>query len=364
MRKKILITIIIPVYNVEVYLSKCLQSIVEDAVCSSGQVEVIMIDDGSTDASARIAESFSAEHHFATLVRQANGGVASARNVGIRQAHGEWLYFVDSDDWLTEDALSVLMHKCQQYSNADILLFDAWQDTPQERKNWEHFSKEYVWKEDGAIKSLQRGMLYFPFPSELEKSEVPLAAPWDKLYRRDFIMRNHLQFRENLHVLDDMVFNIEAFGAAGEIVYLKEKIYHYRYVEDSITNSYKKDRVDRDREVWSYVERYVKTKEIEWTPAEKEQFIQAFYCRIVKSFSICCRLQFFNMANKQRLLEKIRYVKGVWREAPYREAFEKVRLHNLEWRLKVVAVFGRMHWGSGIYLLHLAENGMRRHVGG
>lgn len=358
MRKnEIAVSVIIPAYNVEAYIQDCLQSIVDDDICSSGQIEVIIIDDGSTDSSAKIAETYAANYNFIRVVHQANSGVAYARNVGIREAKGKWLYFVDPDDWLAEHALTVLYEKCQQYQDVDIFLFDAYQNMPQKENQWEHFSHERFWREREEIEALQRNVLYYPYPSEMERTQIPLAAPWDKLYRKEFLMKHCLQFRENLRVLDDMVFNMEAFEVAEKVYYSKEKIYHYRYVESSITNSYKKDRVEKDVEVWEYIGQYAKNHEMKrrWTSEEKSRFMQAFYCRMIKSFSICCRLQFFNKANKQGLLKKIKYVESVLKAQPYHEAFIKVNLKNLEWKLKVVALFGRLRWGGGIYLLNLAE---------
>ena len=150
-----------------------------------------------------------------------------------------------------------------------------------------------------------------------------------------------------------MVFNTESFGAAREVVYTKEKIYHYRYVPDSITNNYKSDRVEQDKKVWSYLQEYAKRI------GAGDDFARALRCRIVKSFSICCRLCFFNGNNAQSRREKIKYVKQVLASEPYYTAFHKVRLRDLEWKLQIMAIIGRLHWGYGVYLLHVAQNGVR-----
>ena len=239
--KDTLISIIIPVYNVEKYIAQCVMSIISDPICREGRVEVIIIDDGSSDASGAIADSFASEYSYITVIHQKNSGVAAARNVGIQKACGKWLYFMDSDDWLVEDAVTVLCEKCQKYKDADILLFDAYQNTKSKQYRWEHFSREYTWMSNNKIHCLQRGVLYFPIISrEIENTKIPLAAPWDKLYRMELVKNSNVRFRENLLVLDDMVFNFEIIGEAEKIVYLKQNIYHYRYVNNSITNNYKK----------------------------------------------------------------------------------------------------------------------------
>ncbi len=363
MLKEPLISVIIPVYKVEKYVRQCIQSIVEGISCIADQAEVIVVDDGSPDASGVIADEFALKYDFVSVIHKQNAGVAAARNTGIEMAKGEWLYFVDSDDYLAENALTILCKRCRQCYEADLLLFDAYQDTEKGEKAWEHFSSEYVWTECKKIYGLQQGTLYFPIVSScIAATKVPLAAPWDKIYRRKFIVSHNLYFRENLRVLDDMIFNFEVFGEAGQVAYFKEKIYHYRYVNNSITNSYKADRVAKDCEVWDYIQKYIDDalQAEKWTDDEKESFMQAFYCRIIKSFAICCRLSFFHPENKQRIGEKIKRVKSVLESEPYFEAFHSVNTVNLEWKLRVMALMGRQRWGSGIYLLHLAENTIRK----
>lgn len=266
-----LLSIIIPVYNVENYLPICLDSIVKDPVSGSEQVEVIIVDDGSTDSSGRIADEFAGKHPFIHVIHRENKGVAFARNAGMKAALGEWIYFADSDDWLAEDGISYICRRIRQYSNADIILFDAYQNIDSREVVWEHYDSEMVWQDRKEIRALQREALYF--------HQTSLAAPWDKVYRRSFLEKNHIIFQEPLKVLDDMVFNVEAFGAANMVVYCKDRIYHYRYVEASITNSYKPDRVEQDMQVWSYLTRYISELfgQGEWSTADREALRQAYY---------------------------------------------------------------------------------------
>lgn len=353
------ISIIIPVYNVEEYLEQCLESVIAES--GSEKTEVLVIDDGSGDGSGEIADSYAEKYPFIRVIHQKNSGVAAARNTGIELAGGKWLYFVDSDDWMSEGAASQLLKRCGQCSDSDIILFDAWKNIGNKEYGWEHFGKETVWNNKSQIRALQRGVLYFP--STGMATEVSLSAPWDKLYRREFLKEKGIRFLPELKVLDDMIFNMEAFGNAEKISYYKDRIYHYRLVADSITNRYKADRIDQDREVWKYLNDYMdKTFEKDsWKMEEKNQFIQAYYCRIIKSFSICCRLSFFNIQNERSFGDKIKYIKEVLRTEPYKTSFCNVKLKNAEWKLKVMICMGRCRFGIGIYLLHLAQNILRKH---
>lgn len=345
-KTNIWLSIIIPVYNVESYIVKCLESIVCNVLKCKDKVEVIVINDGSSDDSGRIADSYAAKYDFVQVVHKKNEGVAEARNTGIELAKGEWLYFVDSDDWLTDDALVSMYQCCREYESVDIILFDAVKNIGDREEIWEHFPSDRVWCDKAGIRALQRKVLYH--------KGMPLAAPWDKIYRKEYLDKNNIRFQKKLKVLDDMVFNVEAFGAADEVVYCKKQIYHYRYVADSITNSYKPDRVEQDRVVWNYLQEYMKTMfDAEKSKnTEAELFLQSYYCRVIKSFSICCRLCFFNPLNEKSLQNKIRKIKEVLTESPYKEAFRLAKLKNIEWKLKIIVLMGRSGMGAGIYLLH------------
>lgn len=348
MSRRIRLSIIIPVYNVEQYLEKCLDSITEGNVNMLGMLEVIVVDDGSPDKSGELADKYAGQYPCVKVLHQRNAGVAAARNAGIRASCGEWLYFVDSDDWLQAGAITSILQAAEQHPQADILLFDAWQNEGEQQKAWEHASKPFCRTKAEDIRTLQYSALYYPYPDKRRK--VSVAAPWDKVYRRDFLLDKQLAFRSELKVLDDMVFNTEAFGAASQVVYTKVKIYHYHYVAASITNSYKPDRVEQDRKVWEYLLDYARRNEA------GEEFMRALYCRIIKSFSICCRLCFFHKKNPHSLTQQVSYVNHVWRSQPYRTAFKQVRLRDLEWKLQIMVVVGRLHWSWGVYLLHLAQN--------
>ncbi|MCM1426739.1 MAG: glycosyltransferase [Eubacterium sp.] len=350
------LSIIIPIYNVVSYLEQCLESVARQLDVSGwNKIEIILVDDGSTDGSAQIAERFADGRFCVQLIRQKNSGVAAARNRGMERARGEWLYFMDADDWLSGDGIRLLceaLHKCEE---SDIILLDAYQECDGISLPWEHFHSACEWREKTEINRLQRAVLYYPM--DFPGMKVPLAAPWDKLYRRAFLLRHGIAFCEKLAVLDDMVFNMEAFGKARKISYETSKVYHYRRVADSITNSYKADRVAKDGRVWRCIEDYYEREQAEglWNHEEKESFLQAYYCRVIRSFTICGRLYFYHRENTKSHQEKQRYVKQVLCSNPYKTAFKEVRLRHLEWRLKIVTLLVRSGLYRGLYLLYLAQ---------
>ena len=348
------LSIILPVYNVEKYIVDCLESVVKNINEQDRQVEVIIVDDGATDDSGVIANRYASRYDYIQVIHKENQGVAQARNTGINAARGKWLYFADSDDRIAAKGVYYICKCSKENADADIILFDALKSINNKDEAWEHFSNNMVLHGKEGIRKLQRSVMYY--------EGTPLAAPWDKVYKKSFLDKNHIRFQSNLKVLDDMVFNVEAFGKADKVVYCKEKIYHYRYVPESITNSYKPDRVEQDLKVWDFLQTYMsKNFYEEEYEAEKNMFQQAYFCRVIKSFSICCRLCFFNRQNEKNLLNKIKYMKEVLALPIYDEAFKKVKLKNAEWKLKIVILMGRAGMGFGIYLLHLANTWQTKH---
>lgn len=355
------LSIIIPIYNVAAYLEQCLESVIgQMSIQESGAVEVFLIDDGSTDGSGEIADRYAEKISGIRVWHGPNAGVAAARNTGMRQAQGKWLYFMDSDDWLDDSGIALLCKMAEKYPDVDMILFDAYQHIGTKERIWEHFAQPARWKSRSALRRLQRGVLYYPmdFPTAV----ASLAAPWDKLYRREFLLHQKITFREELRVLDDMIFNMEVLGNATYVAYDKSRVCHYRYVGTSITNKYQADRVFWDRKVWDYIEWYQTRQfaKVVWETDEKEAFRQAYYCRLIRSFAICCRIHFYHRENKKSWYEKQQTVRKVVESKPYSEAVKKVSLCHLEWRLKVMVILIRCRLYGGVYLLHMAETALQK----
>ncbi len=136
------LSVIIPVYNVERYIAKCLRSIVEEGAQALEAVEVIVVDDGSTDKSGRIADAFARKHPCVRVIHQENAGVAAARNAGIRSACGAWLYFVDSDDWLEKGGVRAICEETAKAPDADVLFMEAYQNVGRKQSGWVHFDAD------------------------------------------------------------------------------------------------------------------------------------------------------------------------------------------------------------------------------
>lgn len=214
-------SIIIPVYNVEQYLTKCLDSVVNQTY--NDEYEVICVNDGSTDSSLAILEEYAEKYGIIKIINQENRGLSEARNTGLRQAKGKYIWFVDSDDWIEDDALNIL-HK--KINDEDIVCFngrryfeDGRTETPDEGieisdlSGWEYYNKY----------ALQHRKFHF----------VCVVL---RVYKRDFLLENNLFFEPGIYH-EDNLFTPIALYYAIKIKSIPDTLYQYRIRKNSITQN-------------------------------------------------------------------------------------------------------------------------------
>ena len=215
------ISIIIPVYNVEKYLRECL-----DSVCKQTFVEweAICVNDGSTDRSATILEEYAEREGRLKIITQQNGGLSSARNTGLETARGEYVLFLDSDDWLESHALEIL---ASNLGAEDMLCFSG-------RR---YFEAEGAFHEPDRLVSRDylSGMDYYN-DNALSHRDFAFVCVVLRVYRRSFLLDNGLVFKEGIFHEDDLFTPMACFYA-GRVKVLDECLYDYRVRANSITTT-------------------------------------------------------------------------------------------------------------------------------
>ena len=212
---EILISIIIPVFNCEKYLEKCLNSIIGQ---NFENFEVICVDDGSTDSSLDILHTFENKFDNLTVLKQKNSGAAAARNLGIKHSKGKYILFVDSDDFIEKDTLKMLYENSVS-NDSDIVLFN---------------SDEF--DEKGHV----RDRIYFPVDLKKDYNNYTFnyknnkrivfnifLVCWSKFYKKSFLINNNITFH-NKKIFNDVQIHVETMIFAEKISYLPEILYHYR----------------------------------------------------------------------------------------------------------------------------------------
>lgn len=219
------ISIIVPVYNVEHELSRCVDSILNQ---SYSNIEVILVDDGSTDRCPSICDAFVMKDRRVRVIHKPNGGLSSARNAGLREASGEWILYVDSDDYILNDSCERLIAVGAKY-DCDIVSADAIREFNGGREYMVHGSLA-----DGKCYSSRDFIIKTVKPCEW------YAPAWLNLYKRSFLIENNLFFVEGL-LHEDMEMQPRVFLAAKTVAYCAYPFYRYVDRASSIMNASKVD---------------------------------------------------------------------------------------------------------------------------
>lgn len=206
------LSIIIPIYNVENFLVECLDSVFAQKIAD---MEVICINDGSTDNSIEIAENYAQKHSNIRVISQSNQGLSAARNTGIRHATGEYVFFLDSDDSLNDASALNEMYILAQKQEADIVVFNA-------LLNGESPYLSPFPTQTEAIKGSQLIQLFY------NCSHTLMIPIWGHLYRRQFLLDNNLWFKEGIYH-EDILFTPIAQYLASRAVCHDTCVVNYRW---------------------------------------------------------------------------------------------------------------------------------------
>lgn len=208
-----LVSVIVPVYNAENYLSKCIDSILEQ---SYSEIELILLNDGSKDNSLQILREYEKKSSKIKVVDQKNMGVAKTRNKAIQMASGDYIAFMDNDDFIDVNYIETLVSKME---DADIVISG--------------YRRMGIEKELFHLKLMDESW-----------SKYMVMAPWAKLYRRDFLVKNQIVFLDN-NIGEDVYFNLVAYSKTKKIKILDYIGYNWFYNDSSVSNTVQKKRTKK-----------------------------------------------------------------------------------------------------------------------
>lgn len=237
-----LISIVVPVYKVEEdFLRNCIERILEQTY---SDIELILVDDGSPDKCGEICDEYADLDKRIKVIHQINSGVSSARNTGIKNACGNWILFVDSDDWLEKDACEVLALATQKYKDCDMIQFRAYQNYAiNEKKLDTSIKSDYIYSSESIddVLFVYRNGMQTP---NFRKQSVAVATSyfvWDKMYNRRFLRENRLEFPLGIKISEDKLFYLNCLLKFNTMVLIDNFLYHYRANELSATHKYADD---------------------------------------------------------------------------------------------------------------------------
>lgn len=229
------LSIIVPVYGVEKYIDKCLNSLVKQSL---KEIEVIVVNDGTKDNSQKIVDKYVKKYpdKIKSYIKE-NGGQGSARNYGLKKATGEYIGYVDSDDFVEKDMYKKLYNKAKE-NNYDIVVCGNYNVSEDyQNKNIDAFINNYN--------------------TDLENIFFGKMAVWNKIYKRDILIKNKLEFKEKVWY-EDLAFTLKAIMNSNTFAFIDEPLYDYLIREGSTMNNSNVQRnleiLDAFNDILSYIQ--------------------------------------------------------------------------------------------------------------
>ncbi len=224
------ISIIVPVYNVEKYIRRCLDSI---SAQTFTDWECICVDDGTPDASGKICDEYAQKDSRFVVIHKENGGVSSARNVGLDAAKGEWICFCDSDDWVEKEMLEILYNASIE-NNAEVTLGGYYLTDD---------NKKY----DTILP--HEGLLSMP-----KDFVTKWQGPWAKLIKKSVLPKDNIRFPEGITLAEDLFFTFRLYYSSNKIYGLGKPCYYYYQNENSVCHVITEKNVLDEIEVMKKIE--------------------------------------------------------------------------------------------------------------
>lgn len=237
MAEEVVVSVIIAVYNVEAYLENCLKSLCNQTYSS---LEIILIDDGSTDASAALCDYWAKKDFRVKVIHQKNAGVSAARNKGLEIASGVYVTFVDSDDWVEPDFIEELV---KNHHQGEMTVTGYQVDFVQKKQN-KSVLKTYSGDEICYLEKIETVDLF---------GAGLFSSIWNKLYERERLQKQNIQFPEEMNLGEDIVFNLHYMkDLPGKICMVNKALYHYmRRGESSLDHRYHEKFVEMQKAIYS-----------------------------------------------------------------------------------------------------------------
>lgn len=287
---KIVLSVIMPLYNASKTLSQCLTSI---QLQKNVELEIICVDDESTDNTLELCEHFREKDQRIKIVSKNNGGVASARNKGLNMAEGEYVTFIDQDDWIENDAYTILLPIMNRKS-VDLIVFNY-------TKDYEGNIQRMVnRKEVPSLITKRDDLIRYAFYREEYRGFA--AFVWNKIFRRDFLIKNNISFDGLLRRGDDVLFFSEVAIAEPQTVYVNEYLYHYVQRHDSITHTQTSGNIVRLGEILIGYNKAIQKLERSGISSDSISYMKCFHTFHASKL--------YELAKKERLTQATDYYRN------------------------------------------------------
>jgi len=329
----------------EKYLHNCIESLISQTYQN---VEIILVNDGSTDNSADICVSYAQSDYRIKVIHQKNGGLSNARNSGTNRASGDYIIYLDADDWIDSDTCFSAIQIITRES-ADIAFWGHIKEfTNSGSRKIQLFDTDRVFSGE-SLQWLRRRLIglideELSNPTKTDKYN----SAWGKLYRKDLILSNGLTFIDTQIVgSEDVLFNIEAFHIAGKVVYINKLFNHYRQDNPaSITKNHSSTLFPRYLNLFNRIKTFIEVNNL------NNQYYVALNNRIALSL-INTSLSITGKNTPGPIFYKIKSIREIFNNEQYSNALQSFKLGFLPLHWKVYFMISKLHLAFGTFLLTL-----------
>lgn len=323
-----LISIIIPVYNAGKYLPQCLDSVVNQTYKN---IEVILVNDGSSDGSETICQRYANDYPHINYIKRENAGASASRNYGVGIAKGEYIFFLDSDDYLKADCLANMV----DVANTGKLVVTGY-ILDDVTLNSIYIPQQY----DGCYNSVKEFLLEFN-----KYFATKFNFPWGKLFRKDIIIKNCIRFIEGMSLSEDVLFNIEYYKHCSKgVILLEDKGYYYRQSDNStLSKRFNPKMFEWNETAYSIIRDYLKEQDA-MTPQNRTHF----YTNVLGN--LFYSMELLSVQKNIRQEEKVKLIKEYAYTELSREVYSFSISSSLRSRLMVFLL--KHHWVNIFILIN------------
>lgn len=242
-------SIIVPIYKVEKYLRKCIESILNQTF---NEFELILVDDGSPDNCPKICDEYANNDSRIKVVHKVNGGLVSARNEGIRNALGKYIVYVDGDDWIADNLLQVVNDKVLSKYQPDMIVYSAYRQFNDYKKEIPYDVEEGFYNKERLEKDIYPYMMYDPRKPFCNGLIFPVS--WNKIFKRELLIKHYCE-DERIKMGEDNAFVFECLLKSQSVYFCKDILYFYNQLNTgSMTNNYDSERFENNKILTDYIE--------------------------------------------------------------------------------------------------------------
>lgn len=327
------VSVILPVYNTAKYLNKCIDSIMNQ---SMKEFELIIVNDNSSDNSKSIIHEYYNKYKNIKIINKTvNQGVSSARNDAIEIARGEYILFIDSDDWIEENMLERLYKKAIE-KDADITICNAYIDFEDNKQKKFDISigKDSFISKDKMIKEL------------LTQINGLQGHPWNKFYRKDIIIKKVIRYDENISIYEDFLFNLQFILNSERFVFIESNLYHYIQRSNSLARSLNKKNVVDTKYIIEKVECTISNNNT--NVPFKEEMISFGYRTIINNILLIVNS---NESNKEKtkILDKL--ISSSEIKKYIREGLQINYIYILKYHRLIGNILVKLNFSSKLFIL-------------